>query len=258
MTWSIRVLGTECRTECIYCTECCSGQLTLELTRYCKAGLLAEEVVVIDDAAVLVLLEIIQVHCSNLEHLACTLTVRSRDKWSVEIVEALIMEELVDSICHIVAYAEHSTECIGTWTQVSHCTHELHCLALLLQRIGIVTATEQLDLCRLDLYRLTATDRLYEHTVNAQTGTRGKLLHELLIELVDIDYNLYIIDSRTVVKSHKGNLFATAACSHPASYIYLNTGLTVLEQVGNSCSFYRFHRFILIMPDKAGSVHYYS
>ena len=152
MARCIRVLCTESRTECINCAERRRCQLALKLTGHGQTRLLAEEIAVIDYAAVLVLLEVVQIHCRDLEHLPCTFTVRSRNERSMEIIETLVMEELVDSVRHIVADAEHCAKGVCSRTQMRYCTHELHCLSLLLQRICIVTCTQELYLCRLDLH----------------------------------------------------------------------------------------------------------
>lgn len=114
VAWSITVFSTESRAESINLSECSSTKFTFELSTDSEGSHLAEEVVRIDNLSVFILFEIIEVLRSNLEHLAGTLTVASRNERSVEIIETLVMEELVNSNSHIVTNAEHSTECIST------------------------------------------------------------------------------------------------------------------------------------------------
>ena len=71
----VGVLGTESRAEGVDGSEGCSTQFTFQLTRNGEGSLLAKEVVIVDDTAVLVLLQVVEVLGRHLEHLTCTLTV---------------------------------------------------------------------------------------------------------------------------------------------------------------------------------------
>jgi len=129
---SVGVFGTERRTECVDSAQSSSCQLTFQLTGNSQTCLLTEEIIFIRDRTSLVFLQVIQVHGSHLEHLSGTFTIGSRNDRRMEIEEALFMEELVNSNRHVVTDAEHSTECIGTRTQVSNLAQEFHRVAFLL------------------------------------------------------------------------------------------------------------------------------
>ena len=116
----IGVFGTESRSERIDLSQSCSSQLTLQLSGNRQAGLFAEEIVIIDDRTLLILLQIIQIQGGHLEHLSGTLTVRSCNDRRMEIEEALVMEEFMDRVCHVVTDAEYRSKRIGTRTQVGN------------------------------------------------------------------------------------------------------------------------------------------
>ena len=167
---SVAVLSTESRTEGIDLTQCHSSQLTLQLTRYGQTSLFAEEIVTIVDLTLLVLLEVVEVFGSHLEHLSCTLAVTSGDDWGVEIEESVLMEVLVDSHCHVVANTEHSAEGVGTWAEVCDGAQILHAQAFLLQWILLwVGGAIHLQFGQLNLYGLTATLASYLMTSGRDT-----------------------------------------------------------------------------------------
>ena len=191
VAWGIAVLGTEGRAERIDLTESCSTELTFELTRHCERSHLAEEIVVIDDAAVLVLLEVVEVLGSDLEHLTSALAVACCDERSMEIVESVLMEILVDGDCHIVTDAEDAAEEVGTRTEVSLLAKELHRVTFLLERILVrIAVTEHLDGRSLDLARLVTTLACNELTRHLEAGTSLDALERSLVELFSICNNL--------------------------------------------------------------------
>ena len=122
MTRRIWVLSAERRAKRINLSQGCSCQLTLQLSGNRQASLLAEEIVLINDRAILILFQVVQIFGSNLEHLSGTLTVGSRDDRRMEIEKASIMEKLMDSVSHIVTNTEYRAKCIRTRTQVSDLT----------------------------------------------------------------------------------------------------------------------------------------
>jgi hypothetical protein len=64
----------------------------------------------------------------------------------------------MDGVCHVVAYAEDGTESVGAGTEVRYRAHEFHCLALLLQRVGVVAFAKYFDGCSLYFNTLTTAD----------------------------------------------------------------------------------------------------
>ena len=157
VTGSIGVFSTERRTECVNRSQSRSSQLTFQLTGDCQTCLFAKEIVIINDRAFFVFLQVIQVHGGHLEHLSGTFAVGSRNDRCMEIEESFFMEELMDSDRHIVADAEHSTKCIGTRTQMSYLTQEFHGMTFLLQWICIVASTQHFDFTSLHFHLLAGT-----------------------------------------------------------------------------------------------------
>ena len=86
MTRCIGVFRAECGTECIDVLERHSVCFAVELTAYREVSGLAEEVLRIIDGAVFVLGQVVEIHCCDLEHFACTFTVAARDDGSMDIV----------------------------------------------------------------------------------------------------------------------------------------------------------------------------
>ena len=75
VTRRVGVLGTESRPERIDGAQGSGCQLAFQLAGHRQAGLLAKEVVIVDDGAVLVLLQVVEVHRSHLKHLSGALAV---------------------------------------------------------------------------------------------------------------------------------------------------------------------------------------
>ena len=67
------------------------------------------------------------------------------------------MEESMDSYRHVMTNAEHSTKSIRTGTQVSNLTQEFQRMTFLLQRICIITSSQNFNLTSLNLCFLTGT-----------------------------------------------------------------------------------------------------
>ena len=121
----VRVLGTESRSEGVDGSEACGSEFAFELSGNSQTRCLAEEVVVIFDLSVLVFLEVVEVFGSDLEHLSCAFTVAGCDERRVEIDEALLVEEGVDGVGHLVTDAEYGSEGVGTWAEVCDVAKEL-------------------------------------------------------------------------------------------------------------------------------------
>ena len=176
MARSIRVFCTESRTECINRSQCRCSKFTLQLTRNSQTGLLAEEVIVVNNGTILIFLQVIKVLGCHLEHLTSTLAIRRRNNRRVEVEETFLMEESMNSDSHIVANTKYGAKGIGTRTQVGNLTQELHRVSFLLQRISIVTCPQYFYFTSLNFCFLTSTDRFSQHTVHAQTSSRRDIL----------------------------------------------------------------------------------
>ena len=108
------------------------SQFTFQLSRYRQTGLFAKEIIIINNRSVFILLQIIKVLGSNLEHLSRTFTIRRCDNRCMKIEKTTFMEELMDSDSHVVADAAYRSKCIGAGTQVSDLTKKLHRMTFLL------------------------------------------------------------------------------------------------------------------------------
>ena len=161
MAWSVGVFCTECRAESINRTQRCCSQFTFQLSGNSQASLLAKEIVIIDNRSVLILLQIIQVLGGNLKHLTSSFTVGRCNNRSMEVEESLLVEEFMNGNSHIVTNTEHCAKRIGTRTQMSNLTQELHGTSLLLQRISIVTSTQYFNFTSLNFTRLSRSNRFY-------------------------------------------------------------------------------------------------
>ena len=213
---SIGVLGTEGRTESIDLAYGSSAELAFKLAADGKAGLFAEEVLAEIDLA-LMHRNICKIHGSNLEHVACTLCVRLCDERSMEIYEALVVEELMDSESHCVPDTEHCAESVGAEPHMGNRTEVLEGSILLLEREAHrIAFAIDFDLLCLDLYSLAAADRLHEVTLYRKAGAGGNLLEELLVEEAGVCDYLDIIDGRTVVECDELNLFVSSLSPHPS------------------------------------------
>ncbi len=243
---SIGILGTERRTECIDGSQCSSGKFAFQLSGNSQAGLLSEEVIIVNNGTVLIFLQVVKVLRSHLEHLACAFAVGSRDNRSMKIEESSVMEELVDGNRHIMTNTEHSPERIGTGTQMGYLTEELHGMTFLLQRIRVIASSQHFDFAGLHFGLLTGTDRFRQHTVYAQTSTGSNLFQHLLIEVTQVYYNLHIIYCRTVIQRDKVYLLTTSAGTNPALHVDHSAKIFTLQQVNNLCSTNLFHKTVII------------
>ena len=192
MTRCVTVLCTERRTKGVDGTQGCSAELTLKLARHGEVRLLAEEILIILYLAALCYT--VKVERGDLEHLACTLSITGRDQRCVEIVEAMLMEILVDGDGHIMTDTEDGTESVGAQTHVRVLAHVLKGLALLLHRIIGRAETVDLNLLSLNLNGLTFTLALHERSRSTDTCARGDALQHLGIELLRCHNDLNVLN----------------------------------------------------------------
>ena len=238
VTGSIRVLGTERRTEGIDSAQCRSTQLALQLSGYRQRSLLAEEVIVIDNLTILVLLQVIQVLGGHLEHITGTLTVTGSDQRGMEIEEAMLMEIGMDSHRHVMTDTHHGTKGIGTETHMSILTHHLKRLSLLLHGIGIVASTIEFQACCLYLTGLSGTLALHQGSHSTNAGTCGHLFQQFLIKLAWVYNHLHVLDGRAIIQGDEVYSLRTAMRAHPSFYTYLFSKIRTFQYVNYLCSFH--------------------
>ena len=151
MARGVAVLGTERRTEGVDCAKCRSTEFAFKLSGNGQRGLSAEEIIIVDNASVLVLLKVVEILCGHLKHLSGTFAVACGDQWRVEIEISMLMEICVYCHCHIVADAHDGAESICTQTHMGILTHILERLTFLLHRIFRTADTVNIYLCSLNL-----------------------------------------------------------------------------------------------------------
>ena len=109
----IGVFGTEGGTEGVDGTQGSGSELALKLSADSERSLLAEEIIGIDNLALLVLLQVVEVLGGHLEHLSGTLTVAGGNQRCMEIEEAMLVEIVMDGHRHVMTDAHHGSERIG-------------------------------------------------------------------------------------------------------------------------------------------------
>ena len=212
----VGILGTERGAEGVDAPQRQRAQLAFELSRYGQVAGFAEKILRIVDPPVLGAGRIVQIERRHLEHGARTLAVGGRDERRVPVVEAAVVEELVDGEGHGVTDAQHRAERIGTRTQVGDVAQEFERMALFLQRIGRrVGRAVNLDRRGLHLDALALAGRLHEPAVDTDAGARGDLTHRLVVELRQLDDHLNARHARTVVQGDEGDVLVAALGTHP-------------------------------------------
>lgn len=157
----------------------------------------------------------------------------------MEIEVSLVVEEGMDSHCHIMAYAHDSSECVRAEAEMCILAHVLECLALLLHRIVCTAEAVYLDAVALDFRCLSLTLALHKSACCADTCTCSHLLEDISIKLVYIAYDLHIIYSRTIVKGDEVNSLAAAVGAYPPFYADILAELCAFKDVYDFCSFHR-------------------
>ena len=195
----VAVLGAERGTEGVDGTQGGGCKLAFELSAHGEGSLLAEEVVGVDDVPLLVLLQVVEVLGSDLEHLAGTFAVAGGDEGCVEIEIAVLVEIGVDGHGHVVANAEHSTKGVGSGTQVCHGAQVFPAGTLLLEGIGVVAVTENLNGGGLYFAGLSCGGAFHELSHYAEAGTCGDAAERFLVEIGVIAHYLNVLDGASVV-----------------------------------------------------------
>ena len=142
----------------------------------------------------------------------------------------------------MVTDAEHGTEGVGAGTQVGDFAQELEGVSLFLQGIyiGVGTAVE-LDALGLNLGLLTFALRLYQRAYHTDAGTGRDGFHLGLGKLREVDYNLYILNGRTIVECNKVDMLIAPARTHPAFHIDLRPVKRCVEGIDDFGPFHCFH-----------------
>ena len=148
----------------------------------------------------------------------------------------MLMEIGVDGHRHVMADAHHGTEGVGAQTHMGILAHHFKALALLLHGIGVVTKTIHLQSSSLDLAALSGTLALHQHTFCTDTGPRGNILQELLVELCRIDDNLYILDGGAIVQGDEVDSLRAAVRAHPAFHADIFSVFCTSKYIDNLCS----------------------
>ena len=84
----------------------------------------------------------------------------------MEIEESMLVEILMDSDSHVVAYAHHGSKSICAQAQMSMLAHIFEALTLLLHGVVVATKTINLNLAALKFYCLTGTLALHQFTID--------------------------------------------------------------------------------------------
>ena len=239
MAGSVAVLGTERRTEGIDGTQCCSTQLSFQLTGHGQRCLLAKEIIRVYDTAILILLQVIQVLGCHLEHLASAFAITGSDERGMEIEISMLVEISMDSHRHIVTDTHHGTKGIGTETHVSMLAHVFKSLAFLLHGIVASACSQDFYLLRLNLTCLTCSRTLHKFSFHAEACTCGDLLQHLFTEIGIIPHNLHILDRGTIVQSNKENAFAPTLGTYPTFHANISAEIRTLQSVYYFCPFHR-------------------
>ena len=246
MTRRIGILGTERRTERIDLSQGRRRQLALQLSGNRQAGLLPEEIIVIQNRTLLILLQIIQVQRRHLEHLSGTLAIGSRNDWCMEIEETPIVEELMYRVRHVMTDTEHGAKGIRTGTQMSDLAQELHRMPFLLQRIHRgIGRTIHLNLGGLNLHALPFSLRTRQDSVYAHARARGNRLQELIAKLIHVYDNLYVMNGRSIVQRDKTYLLAATTRTHPSPHVHGRSKSVTLQYIYDFCPSNQFHVIVL-------------
>ena len=218
MARCVRVFSTERRSERVDGSQGRSAQLAFELSADGERCLLAEEVVVVDNLSVLVLLQVVEVLCRDLEHVAGTFAVARRDERRVEVEEAVLVEIGMDGHGHVVADAHDGTERIGAQAQVRILAHVFEALPFLLHRVVASAESEDGDAAALHLGSLSLGGTLHEDALHTDAGSCGDTLYCLLGEIALVAYNLYALDCAAVIQGYEEYSLRTSLGAYPAFY----------------------------------------
>ena len=218
VTLRVGALGAEGRTEGVDIAEREGKALGVELTRDGQAGRLAEEVLGVVDAAVLVLRQVVEVERGHAEHFACALAVRGGDDRRVDIDKAAGVEELMDGKRALAAHAEDRVEGVGARAQMRDRAQELEGVLLLLKRVFGGGNALDLDGSRLQLKGLLGVGSQHQRAVHNERRA-DILLGDLgvVFELVGFKDDLQVPRAAAVVQLDEAEGVAGADGACPAA-----------------------------------------
>ena len=250
----VAVLGAESGTEGVDGAKGRGTELALQLSGDGERGLLAEEVVVVDDAALLVLLQVVEVLGGHLEHISSAFAVGGGDERRVKIVEAVLMEIGVDGHGHVVANAHNGTEGVGAQAQMGVLAHGLERLALLLHGIGIVAETIDLEPGGLDLAGLTGALTLNQNALGTNAGAGCDVLEQLFVELRRVDDHLNVVDGGTVVEGNEVDGLRRTVGTYPALHADFLAEFCAFQHINYPCTFHSYLNLRLFVSTHAETV----
>ena len=191
-------------TKGVHVAEGHGEVLAVELAGHGEIGPLAKEVFGVVHGAVLIFGHVLQIQGGHLEHLAGALAVAGSNEGSVDVDEALVLEEAVNGVGGCGAHPEDRRKQIGAGTQVLDGAQELHAVALLLQ--GVVGGGGALhgDGGGLHLQGLLGAGSEHHGAVYDQGGAyvlAGDLF--IIVQHVGIHDDLKILEAGAVVELDK-------------------------------------------------------
>lgn len=134
-----------------------------KLARYGKVGGLPKEVLGIVHRPLFGAWGIVNIERSYLEHLARTFGIGAGDDGGVEVVEAPLVEVVVNGVCHLVTDTEHGTKGIGAWAEMCNFAQELHGVPFLLEGVGVgVGSAVEQDIGGLNFHALPFALRFHQ------------------------------------------------------------------------------------------------
>ena len=241
MSGRVGVLGTEGGAKGI---DLAIGQrigLALQLTGNRQVSGLAEKVLGIVDATVLVAGRVVHIQRGNTEHLACALTVGGGDDGGMHVNKTTVVEELVNGKGGLTTHTEYGREQVGSGAQVGLLTQELYGVALGLE--GVLGSGGALygDLGGLDLKGLLhGGGQLYDALYH--NGGAHVLLGDLVIigDTLTLENHLHALKAATVVQVDKAKGLAVTQVAHPAAQgdLFAGKSIDVIINGTNKISFH--------------------
>ena len=131
-----RILSSEGRSKCVDVGESQREGFSIQLAAHGQIRRFAKEVVCRVFANKFVAVVTVLHRRGDLEHRAGSFAVAGRDDWSVDVVEAALVEELVNGLRKLVPHPENRTERVPANPKVRLLAQKLHRRALLLQGVG--------------------------------------------------------------------------------------------------------------------------
>ncbi len=117
-------------------------------------------------------------------------------------------------------------------------THIFERLSLLLHWVVGRTSTKDFNLLSLYFDSLPRTDTFNHCSDNLQTSSGSDVLEEVFVELLNVGYNLYVLNGRTIVQGYEVDSLAATLSANPTHYGDLGTEVGALQEVYDFCTFH--------------------